>query len=65
MHKWKFRTATKCPRFPELVEDKWHILECPNSAAHKLWEKSIKQLEEWLKAEGTERLICKQLMHGL
>jgi len=65
MHKWKFRTATKCPRCPEPVEDKRHILECPNLAACELWEKSIKQLEEWLKAEGTERSIRKQLMHGL
>jgi len=65
MHKWKFRTATKCPRCPEPVEDKRHILECPNPTTRELWEKSIKQLDDWLKVEGTERLIRKQLLHGL
>jgi len=65
MNKWKFRTITKCPRCPELIEDKQHILECPNVEARKLWEKSIKQLDEWLQAEGTEKSIHEQLMHGL
>ncbi len=54
MHKWKFRRVTQCPRFPKPVEDKWHILECPNPSAHKLWDKSLKQLEDWLKLEGTD-----------
>jgi len=56
---------TKCPRCPELIEDKQHILECPNAEARDLWEKSLKQLDEWLKAEGTERSIREQLIHGL
>jgi len=65
IHKWKFRTATQCPRCPKPVEDKCHILECPNPSAHELWGKSLKQPEDWLKSEGTERSIQEQLMHGL
>jgi len=41
MNKWKFRTTTKCPRCPEPIEDKQHILECPNEEAHEVWDKSI------------------------
>ncbi len=65
MNKWKFRSITKCPRCPEPIEDKQHILECPNTEAQELWEKALKQLDEWLKAEGTERSIREQLIHGL
>jgi len=51
------------------VEDKAHILMCPDPQVHQLWIKSLKQIEEWLKQEGKDGHIreqpCNHYGHGI
>jgi len=39
------------------MEDKEHILTCPDTKAHEKWELSSKQLGDGLKSKGTDRNI--------
>jgi len=62
MQRWKFRSTAECPRCHDQQEDKYHLLSCPDTAARERWEKSMKELESWLRDENTDRQIRNQLM---
>ncbi len=55
----------QCPCYATQVEDKAHILTCPDKQAWDLWNKSLKQIEDWLKQKGTDTYIQEQLMQTL
>jgi len=65
MQRWHFRSSMLCLHCMALQEDKQHILSCPTPAAQLLWEKSLKELEVWLKEEGTDPSLCEHLMEYL
>ena len=65
MQRWQLRSQALCPRCPEPVEDKQHIIQCPNPEAQAAWQQSITKLKSWLKAQGTELTVADQLIQGL
>jgi len=38
MQRWKFRTSAQCPRCMTQVEDKEHILACPDPQVHEIMD---------------------------
>jgi len=58
----KFQTLAQCPRCTHTLEDKMHILKCPSPTAHALWEKSLADLDKWLKDKGTNTHLCQLLI---
>jgi len=65
MQRWNFHSQALCPRCPDPVEDKPHLLQCPNLEAQELWHQSLDKLKSWLKAQGTELTVAAQLLQGL
>jgi len=65
MCRWKFSSSAKCPRCPDILEDKLHILTCPAPEARVLWEKSLVVIERWLKGEHTDMHLQEQPMKYL
>jgi len=65
MKRWKKRETAECPRCGAPVEDDTHILKCPQAAATDLWDKSLKDLREWLKKKGTEPQIREVILDSL
>jgi len=53
MQRWQFQSSVQCPRCSHPLEDKEHVLTCLDIKACKKWELSLKQLDDWLKSEGT------------
>jgi len=62
MQRWKFQSTAECPRCHDQQEDKHHLLTCPDTAARERWEKSMKDLDSWLRNENTDRQIRNHLM---
>jgi len=54
-----------CPRCPEPLEDKRHIVRCQNPEAKELWNQSLTKLTSWLKEQGTKLKVAAQLINGL
>jgi hypothetical protein len=65
MQRRKLWKHSKCPRCSHTVENSEHITQCQGTGAPEQWEKSIKQLETWMKANHTDRNIARAISQGL
>jgi len=65
MVRWKQRNTAECPRCATEVEDKLHIIRCPQQEASSIWESALLALNQWLKAEDTAPAIIHELITGL
>jgi len=57
--------SMKCPWCDAPEEDKQHILTCPAPEARNLWEKYMKDLDLWLRDEGTDTYLREHHMNYL
>ena len=53
MCKWGFRQSTKCPRCGYVYENAIHVVKCRSEGATEVWNKSMKDLDRWMKSTGT------------
>jgi len=65
MRRWGLRSQAKCPRCPCPVEDRDHIFRCPAESAIKQWEKTLEELDTWLKSTQTHPQLRKDIIEGL
>jgi hypothetical protein len=45
---YKFQSHPKCPHCEEDDESTLHVLQCQQTSASSLWERSIQNLEQWM-----------------
>lgn len=65
MKRRKQWTHSKCPRCSHAMEDSEHVTKCQGPGATEQWEKSIMELEEWMKKNKTDRNIIRAISQGL
>jgi len=62
---WQQRSTMECPRCAQAVEDKTHIIRCPQLDAALLWMSAISTLRKWMKEVDTDPSITQDLIMGL
>jgi len=65
MVRWNFHSMAECPHCKFLLEDKHHIIWCPDPSAVQLWHSSLECLWQWLRQEHTDHLLVKVIIEGL
>jgi len=65
MVKWKFWNTAQCPQCSFEIEDKQHIIWCPQEAATTQWTKAVKELMEWMKSEQSNPQLIQAMIIGL
>jgi hypothetical protein len=53
MQRWKLRQGDSCPRCG-MSEDAAHVWICHGERADDIWEKALKNLEQWLQSKQTD-----------
>lgn len=53
LKRWKEQTHQRCPTCGFDGETTDHILKCPHPDSKKTWEKTVGNLDEWLKQQST------------
>ena len=62
---WKQRVIDNCPCCGAQNETTTHILQCPCSSAQNLWEKSLSNLQQWLRRNKTSPDLTRMVLHIL
>jgi len=62
---WKLQSQTKCPQCSCQHKDKDHIFKCPVESAVALWEKALRELDNWLVATKTHPQLRQEILAGL
>jgi len=65
MARWKFHLLAACPRCRVMLDNKDHVILCPNPSLMQVWEMSLKQLKEWLQSQNTYWPIAEAILQGL
>ena len=65
MVKWGFRQCQKCPRCGQENETADHINACTDQAAVKVWDESLRTLNEWMRKQQTDPMIRRFLINLL
>jgi len=65
MQRWRFRSASNCPRCQHPLEDKPHIIRCPAEAAVNIWQSFLKNLRSWLCEQRTSPVLTDTILQCL
>ncbi len=65
MQRWRFRSASNCPRCQHPLEDKPHIIRCPAEAAVNIWQSFLKNLRSWLREQRTSPTLTDTILQCL
>jgi hypothetical protein len=64
MHRWKEWESPNCPRCGQF-EDAAHVWVCSGSNSGDIWEKSLRELNEWMSSVNTDPNIQSAILHYL
>jgi hypothetical protein len=64
MQRWKEWESPNCPRCGQF-EDAAHVWVCSGSNAGDIWEKSLRDLDEWMSSVNTDPDIQSAILHFL
>jgi len=55
----------ECPCCAHLVEDKWHVIQCPATLAWQIWNELITKQKNWLQKEQMDCSLMLAILNGL
>ena len=65
LFKWKQATSAACPSCSHSPETTAHILKCKAVGASELWEKALRELEEWMHQRLAAPELASAIINGL
>ena len=65
MHRCGIRNTPQCPRCPCPIEDAQHVWVCNGGDAGKVFSKNMRDLDDWMSAQGTQPVINEAIILNL
>jgi len=65
MVQWKQCTSAECPRCGIAMEDKPHIVKCPQEQVTTKWNEAIAELTKWMKEMNSAPHLLQAMVDGL